>query len=100
MTTSPIPPTETTATSMRRGLRRLRPQLSDTHPIRRIGQIAEYFPVLFGIAFMWLWQQLGNPTSGESTIAVLIIMLYLAFLLHLQRENRERIAQYDREEAE
>lgn len=98
--TAPSPaPTERTTHPPARGLRRLPPCLSETHPLRRLWEIAEFPPLIVGVIVLWIWQERGTPTFGENAIALLIIMLYVAFALHLRREGRERIALLDQQEA-
>ena len=82
-----------------RGLRRHRPRLSDTHPLRRLWEIAEFPPLIIGVIVLWIWQERGPSTFGENAIALLVIMLYVAFALDLRREGRERIALLDQQEA-
>src|SRR4051812_39840946 len=100
MTTSVTPPTEDTKKPSRRRLGSLLPQLSETHPLRRLGQIAELFALLPVGPVLRLGQTREDIMPLSSMTILLFLLLGMAFLLHLRRESPKRIAEYDRQEAE
>lgn len=86
MPASAIPPTESNTPPPPRGPRRLRPRLPDTHPLRRLGSIADLVALGVGIVLLTLAQLFtGTDTSDPNILSLLAIVTFVVVGLHVVR---------------
>ena len=80
-----LPPTESTPHPSSRGLRRLR-RLPDTHPLRRLGSIADVVALGVGILVLTLAQLFtGMDSSDPNILSLLTILTFVVVGLHVVR---------------